>query len=84
MRVATGRGVPEHGHSGSEITLVLSGSYTDRFGRFQPGDVADLDPDVEHDLKVDSAQACICLVAVESPARFKGIIARLMQPFIGI
>jgi putative transcriptional regulator len=83
MRVATGRGVPEHGHSGSEITLVLSGSYTDRFGRFQPGDVADLDPEVEHDLKVDSAQSCICLVAVESPIRFKGIIARLMQPFTG-
>jgi putative transcriptional regulator len=84
MRVATGRGVPEHGHSGSEITLVLSGSYTDRFGRFQPGDIADLDLDVEHDLRVDSAQPCICLVAAESPIRFKGIIARLMQPFTGI
>lgn len=84
MRVATGRGVPEHGHSGSEITLVLSGSYTDRFGRFQPGDIADLDPDAEHDLRVDSAQPCICLVAADSPVRFKGIIARLLQPFIGI
>jgi putative transcriptional regulator len=84
MRVATGRGVPEHGHSGSEITLVLSGSYTDRFGRFEPGDIADLDPGAEHDLRVDSAQPCICLVAAESPIRFKGIIARLMHPFTGI
>ena len=83
MRVAAGRGVPEHGHSGSEITLVLSGSYTDRFGRFQPGDVADLDPDVEHDLRVES-EPCICLIAADSPLRFKGVIARLMQPFTGL
>jgi putative transcriptional regulator len=84
MRVASGRGVPEHGHSGSEITLVLSGSYTDRFGRFQPGDIADLDPDVEHDLRVESAEPCICLIAADSPLRFKGIIARLLQPFTGL
>jgi putative transcriptional regulator len=84
VRIGTGRGVPRHGHSGSEITLVLTGSYTDRFGRFRPGDVADLDPEAEHDLRVDSEQACICLIAAESPMRFKGIIARLMQPFTGI
>lgn len=83
IRVTTGHGVPEHGHSGSEITLVLSGSYRDRLGRFEPGDIADLDPEVEHDLTVDSDEPCICLIALESPTRFKGLIARLMQPFIG-
>jgi putative transcriptional regulator len=64
--------------------LVLSGSYTDQYGQFRPGDVADMDAEIEHDLTVDSDEACICLIAVESPARFKGIIARLMQPFVGI
>lgn len=84
IRIGSGRGVPEHGHSGSELTLVLSGSYTDQYGQFRPGDVADMDPEIEHDLTVDSDEACICLIAVESPARFKGIVARLMQPFVGI
>jgi anti-sigma factor ChrR (cupin superfamily) len=27
---------------------------------------------------------CICLIASERKARFKGLVARLMQPFIGI
>jgi putative transcriptional regulator len=83
IRVTTGHGVPAHGHSGSEITLVLSGSYTDRFGRFEPGDVADLDPEIEHDLAVDSKEPCICLIAMDAPIRFKGVLARLMQPFTG-
>jgi anti-sigma factor ChrR (cupin superfamily) len=32
----------------------------------------------------DAATGCICLIASEKKARFKGIIARLMQPFIGV
>jgi len=33
---------------------------------------------------VDSDEACICLVAMESPTRFKGMLARLVQPLIGL
>ena len=84
MRIAKGRTMPEHGHGGVEMTLVLSGSYVDKFGTFATGDVADLDIDVEHQPIVDSHEDCICLVAQEAPARFKGIIGRLLQPFIGI
>src|SRR5690606_17512353 len=84
LRIGRGRSFPPHSHSGHEITIVLTGSYTDRFGRFAAGDVADLDPDAEHDLTVDSDEACICLVAMESPTRFKGMLARLVQPLIGL
>lgn len=84
LKIAPGRKMPEHGHGGSEMTLVLSGSYQDRFGRFGPGDVADLDEDVEHQPIVDAGQECICLVASEHPARFKGLLSRLLQPLIGM
>lgn len=83
LRVASGIKVPEHGHGGSELTLILKGAYTDRLGRFAVGDVADLDAETEHQPIVDKDGECICLVASETPARFKGL-ARLLQPFIGI
>lgn len=84
LRIAAGKAVPEHGHGGVELTQVLSGSYTDDLGRFGPGDVADLDEEVEHRPRVDAGEPCICLVATEAPTRFKGLASRLLQPVIGI
>ncbi len=84
LKIAPGRKMPEHGHGGTEMTLVLEGSYSDVFGRFAAGDIADLDEHVEHQPVVDSDIDCICLVATERPTRFKGIISRLLQPLIGI
>lgn len=84
MKIEAGRALPAHGHGGSEVTLVLSGSYTDHMGQFGRGDIADLDDDVEHQPVVDAGAECICLVASEQPARFTGILPRLFQPLIGI
>ena len=82
--VAPGKAVPEHGHGGAELTLILSGAYRDAFGIFGPGDIADLDEHVEHQPRVEDGAPCICLVAAETPIRFKGIVSRLLQPFVGI
>ncbi len=82
LRIAKGRKMPEHGHGGEEITVMLRGAYTDHTGRYSVGDAADLDEDIEHQPIVD--EDCICLVATEAPTRFKSIWARLAQPFIGI
>lgn len=84
MRIAPGKAMPEHGHGGEELTLVLSGAYHDKIGRFGPGDVADLDEDIEHRPVIEAGEECYCIVATEAPTRFKSISARLMQPFIGI
>jgi putative transcriptional regulator len=84
MRIAPGKAMPEHGHGGEELTLVLSGAYRDEIGRFMPGDVADLDEEVEHRPVVEDGEDCYCAVAIEAPTRFKSLPARLMQPFIGI
>lgn len=84
LRIGAGRAMPEHGHGGEEITLVLKGAYSDHMGRFAEGDVADLDEEIEHKPVVEQEGDCICLVATERPTRFKSFAARLMQPFIGI
>jgi putative transcriptional regulator len=84
IKVAPGQAIPEHGHGGEELTLMLRGSYHDEIGTFQTGDVADLDTDVEHRPVADAVTGCICLIANERKARFKGLLARLMQPFIGV
>lgn len=84
LKVAPGMAMPEHGHGGSELTLMLRGSYSDKIGTFRSGDVADLDEDVEHQPVADRVEGCICLIASERKARFRGILARLVQPFTGI
>lgn len=84
LRIAAGKAVPEHGHGGAEMTLVLSGAYRDELGRFGPGDIADLDEHVEHQPKVETGEPCICLVATEAPTRYKGFFSRILQPLVGI
>lgn len=84
LRIGAGRAMPEHGHGGEEITLVMKGAYNDHMGRFAQGDVADLDEEIEHKPVVEQDSDCICLVATERPTRFKSFAARLVQPFIGI
>ncbi len=84
LRIAPGKGVPDHGHGGAEMTLILSGAYRDELGRFGPGDIADLDEHVEHKPMVEGDEPCICLVTTEAPTRFKGMIGRLLQPLIGV
>jgi putative transcriptional regulator len=84
MRVAAGRRVPEHGHGGQELTLILSGAYRDRFGLFAAGDIADHDEDIEHQPIAEPGEDCICLVAVDARLSFRGRLMRLLQPLFGM
>ncbi len=84
LKIAAGKAVPEHGHNGSEVTLVLSGKYRDSLGVFGPGDIEDLDEHIEHQPVVEPDAPCICLVATEAPTRFKGVFSRMLQPLVGI
>jgi putative transcriptional regulator len=84
IKAAPGQILPDHGHGGSELTLVLAGSYRDQIGRFGVGDIADLDTEVEHSPVADPETGCICVIASDEKARFKGVFARLVQPFTGM
>jgi putative transcriptional regulator len=84
LKISPGVTIPEHGHQGGELTLVLKGSFSDEIGRFKSGDIADLDDDTHHQPIADSAEACICLIVTEGPLKFKALVPRLMQYFVGM
>jgi putative transcriptional regulator len=84
LRIPAGRPVPEHGHNGLELTMVLRGSFTDGGQRFGVGDVETADSDLEHQPVAEPGEDCICLAVTDAPLRFRGVFARLVQPFIGI
>lgn len=84
LRVAGGRRVPEHGHGGQELTLILQGAYRDRFGVFAKGDIADHDEDVEHQPIAEPGDDCVCLVAVDAKLTFRGRLMRALQPLFGL
>ena len=81
LKIAPGTCMPVHGHTGSELTMVLKGSYSDEIGRFCTGDIADLDPEVQHQPVADTSEGCICLIATDAPLRFVSLVPRLLQPF---
>lgn len=84
LRIQPGVSVPHHTHTANELTLILRGSYVDELGRFQVGDVADLDDQLEHQPIVDTQQECICFIATDAPLKFSGFVGKLVQPFIGL
>jgi putative transcriptional regulator len=79
IRVAAGRKLPEHGHSGLELTHVLSGSFHDVDGRYFPGDTLEADPDVDHQPIADADMDCICLAAVEGGVTLRGLMGRVLR-----
>jgi putative transcriptional regulator len=84
LRIGPGKRLPTHSHGGSEITQILSGAYDDALGHFGPGDVADLDSDIEHQPVTSTGVPCICVSALDAPLRFQGWLARRLQPMYGI
>lgn len=84
LYIPGGVGVPDHGHRGTELTMVLQGAFRDETDRFGPGDVEIADPSVQHTPVAEMGAPCICLAVTDAPLRFRGVIPRLLQPFVRI
>lgn len=84
LRVGKGMRMPEHTHSGCELTLVLKGSFRDGDEVFAPGDLAEADDDVQHSPHITADSDCVCLVACDNPLVVRGMIARAVQAYAGI
>jgi putative transcriptional regulator len=84
LKIAPGVTIPEHTHEGTELTLVLKGSFSDEVGRFMAGDIADLDDDIHHQPIADTDEDCICLIVTEAPLKFKAMMPKLFQYFVGM
>jgi putative transcriptional regulator len=84
LRIAAGKPVPEHGHRGLELTVVLRGTLVDDEDRFGVGDIEEANDAVEHQPRAGAEDECICLAVTDAPLRFKSLIVRLAQPFLKI
>lgn len=84
LYIPAGQAVPDHGHRGLELTLVLQGAFRDERDRFGPGDIEIADEAMEHTPVAEAGEVCICLAATDAPLKFNAIIPRLAQPFLRI
>ncbi|PWE81229.1 transcriptional regulator [Bradyrhizobium sp. SUTN9-2] len=82
LRSAPGSRMLEHTHTGTELTLVLEGSFSHEGGRFGPGDFDYGDDEVEHRPIVGDEGPCLCLVAMTGDLRMNGLLGRLIGPFV--
>lgn len=79
LRIPGGVAVPDHGHRGLELTLVLQGAFRDESARFGVGDVQVADEAMVHEPVAEPGPDCICLAATEAPLRFNSFVPRVAQ-----
>lgn len=84
LYIPAGQAVPDHGHRGLELTMVLQGAFRDDTARFGPGDVEIAGEELEHTPVAEAGVDCICLAATDAPLRFRGLVPRLLQPLFRI
>ncbi len=84
LKIPAGVAVPDHGHRGTELTLVLQGAFRDEHDRFGPGDIEIANEDLHHTPIAEDGEDCICLAASDAPLRFSGLIPRIAQRFVRI
>ncbi|WP_028138729.1 ChrR family anti-sigma-E factor [Bradyrhizobium japonicum] len=82
LRSAPGSRMLEHTHTGTELTLVLEGSFSHEGGRFGPGDFDYGDDEIDHRPIVGTEGPCLCLVAMTGDLRMNGLLGRLIGPFV--
>lgn len=84
LSIPGGTAMPDHGHRGLELTMVLQGAFEDDDEYFGRGDVEVANEDLHHTPVAVAGETCICLAATDAPLRFKGLVPRIAQPFLGI
>lgn len=82
--IPPGQAVPDHGHNGLELTLVLQGGFSDDAGHFDVGDVEVANAGLDHVPTADPGPPCIVVAATDAPLKFNTFLPRLLQPLFGI
>ncbi|MCL1145847.1 ChrR family anti-sigma-E factor [Shewanella marinintestina] len=70
--------IPEHTHTGREITLLLDGNFEDEFSQYVPGDFIELDAAHQHSPK--TLNGCLCYTVVDAPLHFTKGISKILNP----
>ena len=84
LYIPPGTAMPDHSHSGIEVTLVLKGAFADETEYFAKGDVEIADGSTNHTPVAADGSPCICLAVTEAPLKFRKIFHRIIQPLMRI
>ena len=82
LKALAGTKVVEHDHTGFEMTCVLSGGFSHQGGEFRPGDFDFGGASTCHAPEVDDDEDCVSLIAMQGKLVWRGVVGRLIQPFI--
>jgi putative transcriptional regulator len=82
LKSGPGTKMLQHTHTGIEMTCVLSGAFRQDGAYYGPGDFDVGDETIDHRPVVEQGQDCVCLVAMQGELRLKGLIGRIVQPFV--
>jgi putative transcriptional regulator len=80
-RIDAGGQAPVHDHKGTELTVVLKGSFSDEDGIYHEGDFLMREPGDVHRPSATQDQACICLSVLSAPIKLTGI-KQVLNPFM--
>jgi putative transcriptional regulator len=75
-----GGSVPEHSHKGTELTLVINGSFADGVSFYSSGDFISLDHEHTHAPTADAHEGCLVFIILDKPLHFTSGWARLINP----
>lgn len=81
-RIKRGGKVAEHDHGGTEVTVVLEGSFSDELGTYSVGDYLEKQPGDVHRPMATQNEDCLCLSVCEAPVKLTGLLGKLINPFI--
>jgi len=84
LYIPGGAEMPDHSHTGTELTLVLQGAFADEEDYFSRGDIEIADSGVKHTPVALDGIGCVCLTVTEAPLKFKKIFHKAIQPFLRI
>lgn len=82
QRINAGGIAPKHDHRGTEMTVVLKGSFSDEQGIYQKGDFIVKEPGDVHQPISAKNEDCLCLSVESAPVKLTGFFGRLINPFI--
>lgn len=84
LMIPAGVAMPDHGHQGTEMTLVLKGAFEDEDGYFARGDIEIADSSLHHTPVADIHEDCVCLAVADAPLQFDRLLPKIAQRFFRI
>lgn len=81
LRIEPGSGPPAHDHAGEELTLVMTGAYADRSGRYGPGDISVKRAGEVHRPVAEPGEPCYALAISSGAPQFQGLLGAAQRLF---